>query len=121
MKFLCLAYGAEKDWKALDTSEQNALLAQDEVIRKRGATVAAVQNSVTTVTAWDGVPVTTHVPFTESNVPLAGFSIIEADDVSEVVRLVSQTPCARAKGAIEVRPILMINDPGQPRTGKVSA
>jgi hypothetical protein len=121
MKFLCLAYGAEKDWKALDTSEQNALLAQDEVIRKRGATVAAVQNSVTTVTAWDGVPVTTHVPFTESNVPLAGFSIIEADDVSEVVRLVAQTPCARAKGAIEVRPILMISDPGQPRTGKVSA
>jgi hypothetical protein len=119
LKFLCLAYGAENDWKALIASEQNALLAQDEVIRKRGATVAALQNSVTTVTAWDGVPVTTHLPFAESGVPLAGFSIIEAADMSEVVRLVAQTPCARAKGAIEVRPILMINDPGQtPTTGK---
>jgi hypothetical protein len=111
MKFLCLAYGAEKDWTALNTSEQNTLLAQDEVIRKRGATVAALQNSVTTVTAWDGVPVTMHVPFAESDVPLAGFCIIEAADVTEVVRLVAQTPCARAKGAIEVRQILMINDP----------
>src|SRR6266446_2544508 len=110
MKFLCLAYGAEKDWKALTTSEQNALLAQDEVIRRRGATMAAVQNAVTTVRASDGAPVTTNAAFAESDVPLAGFSIIEAADIDEVVRLVAGTPCARAKGAIEVRPILAIND-----------
>src|ERR1700728_3629531 len=114
MKFLCLSYGAEKDWKALNTSEQNALLAWDEVIRKRGATMAALRNAVTTVTAWDGVPVPTERPFAESSVPLAGFSIIEAADVAEIARLVAQTPCARAKGAIEVRPILVINDPGRP-------
>jgi hypothetical protein len=115
MKFLCLAYGAEKDWKLLTAAEQNALLAQDEVIRRRGATMAAVQNAVTTVRAWDGVPVTTATGFAESSVPLAGFSIIEAADIDEVVRLVAGTPCARAKGAIEVRPILMINDAGHAR------
>ena len=27
MKFLCLAYGSEKDWKALTKDEQDALLA----------------------------------------------------------------------------------------------
>ena len=37
--------------------------------------------------------------------PLAGFSIIEAEDVDEVVRLVSNTPCARAEGVIEIRPL----------------
>jgi hypothetical protein len=37
MKYLCLAYGAEHDWKALDKEEQDALLAQDDVIRRRGA------------------------------------------------------------------------------------
>jgi hypothetical protein len=41
MKFLCLAYGAEKDWKALTKDEQDALLAQDDVLRKRGALMAA--------------------------------------------------------------------------------
>jgi len=33
MLFLCLAYGDEKDWKALLKEEQDALLAQDEVLR----------------------------------------------------------------------------------------
>ena len=46
MKFLCLAYGAEKDWKALTKDEQDALLAQDDVLRKRGALMAAVAPEV---------------------------------------------------------------------------
>jgi glutathione S-transferase len=110
MKYLCLAYGAEKDWTALTVSEQSVLLEQDAVICRRGATMAAVQNSVSTVRAWDGVPVTTDAAFSTSSVPLAGFSIIEATDLNEVVGLVARTPCARAKGAIEVRPILIFHD-----------
>ena len=33
-----------------------------------------------------------------------------AANVDEVVRLVAKTPCARARGWIEIRPILAIND-----------
>jgi hypothetical protein len=62
------------------------------------------------VRAWDGKPATTDGAFANSKVPLAGFSIIEAADIDEAARLVAGTPCARAKGAIEIRPILMIND-----------
>jgi hypothetical protein len=29
MKYLCLAYGSEKDWNKLTSSEQDTLLAQD--------------------------------------------------------------------------------------------
>ena len=54
MKFLCLAYGAEQDWLELTPHEQADLLAQDEVIRNRGNFMAAVEPTVTTVTAWDG-------------------------------------------------------------------
>jgi hypothetical protein len=110
MKYLCLAYGDEKDWNVLTKAEQDKLLAQDQVIRKRGALMAAVQGSVTTVQAWDGTPVTTNGAFAHSAVPLAGFCVIEAKDLNEVVQLIAATPCARAKGAIEVRPILTIND-----------
>jgi hypothetical protein len=45
MKFLCLAYGSEKDWNSLNKSEQDTLLAQDEVLRKRGTLMAAVRTS----------------------------------------------------------------------------
>ena len=110
MKYLCLAYGAEKDWLALSKSEQDALLAQDEVLGKRGALIGAVQTHVTSVRAWDGTPTTSDGALASCSAPLAGFSIIEAANVDEVVRLVAKTPCARARGWIEIRPILAIND-----------
>lgn len=110
MKFLCLAYGNEKDWQALAKEEQDALLAQDQMIRDKGALMAAVRPETTTVIAWDGKPKTKRGSFADSNAPLAGFSIIEAANVDEVVQLVAGTPCARAKGAIEIRPIMAMND-----------
>ena len=106
MKFLCLAYGSEKDWLALTKEEQQAFLAHDEVLRDRGDLVAAVQPEVTTVTAWNGTPTTTNASFSALRLPLAGFSIIEAHDINEVIRLVANTPCARANGAIEIRAFL---------------
>lgn len=109
MKYLCLAYGDAKDWKTLSKDEQDVLLAQDELIRQKGALMAAVRPTVTTVQAWDGNPKVTKRQFADSAAPLAGFSIIEASDVDEVIQLVAKTPCARAKGAIEIRPILAIN------------
>jgi len=110
MKFLCLAYGDEKDWNALTKEQQEEFIAADERLRRRGALMAAVHPEVTTVRAWDGVPSTSDQPVAGSSLPLAGFSVIEAADVDEAVKLVAGTPCARAKGAIEIRPLLMIND-----------
>jgi hypothetical protein len=110
MKFLCLAYGDEKDWKALSKDEQTAVLEQDEKLRERGALMADVKTDVVTVTAWDGKPKAVSGGFADLRTPLAGFSVIEANSMDEVIQLVAGTPCARAKGAIEIRPILTIND-----------
>ncbi len=46
-----------------------------------------------------------------SPLPLAGFGVIEAADLDEAVRLVAGTPCARALGAVEIRPISVMNVP----------
>ena len=110
MKFLCLAYGSEEDWKALPSAEQDTLLAQDEILRQRGTLMGAVEPKVTTVRAWNGTPETAKEPFAQFSAPLAGFSIIEAESLEGVVEMVAKTPCARAKGAIEVRPIMILND-----------
>src|SRR5687767_5201452 len=105
MMFLILAYGAEADWNALSQAEQEKLLAQDEVLRERGSLVAAVETNVTTVRAWQGTPETTNEPVASLPAPLAGVGIIEADDLEHAIRLVADTPCTRAKGAVEIRPI----------------
>ncbi len=111
MKYLCLAYGDEKDWLTLTPQQQAEFLAQDEALRKRGALMASVTTAVTTVRAWDGRPAITDGGANHLAQPLAGFSILEAADLDEAIRLVAGTPCARARGSIEIRPIAAINEP----------
>jgi hypothetical protein len=44
-------------------------------------------------------------PFMSSSLPIAGFAVIEAADLTEAIRMVSQTPCAVAYGVVEVWPL----------------
>lgn len=110
MKYLVLAYGAEADWKELTADRQAELLKADAVMVARGDTVGAVENAATTVTAPDGELTVTTGTFASSRAPLAGFGVIEAADLDEAVRLVADTPCVRAKGAVELRPIMGLNN-----------
>lgn len=105
MKFLCLAYGDEAGWNSLSASEKDEVLAQDAVIRDRGNLMSAVRPQVTTVRNWEGNLVVTDEPYAQHALPLAGFSVIEAGSVEEVIELVANTPCARARGVIEIRPL----------------
>jgi len=103
MKFLCLAYADEAGWNSMSEEEKREVLAQDAVIRSRGNFMSAVQTTVTSVRNWDQNLEISHGAFAGTELPLAGFSVIEARDVDEVINLVSNTPCARAKGVIEIR------------------
>jgi hypothetical protein len=103
MKFLCLAYGDEDGRNALNADEKQAVLAQDVMIRNRGDLMAAVHTRVTAVRNWDGKLEVTSTPYAQHPLPLAGFSVIEAGSLDEVIELVANTPCARARGVIEIR------------------
>lgn len=109
MKFLCLAYGDEAGWNSLNEEEKREVLAQDAAIRDRGNLMSAVQRTVTSVRNWDRNLEISNEPFARNDLPLAGFSVVEAENVEEVIELVSNTPCARAKGVIEVWPFWDIN------------
>lgn len=115
MKYLCLAYGDEDGWNSLSEEEQKEVLAQDEVIRERGSLMSAVQTKVTTVKNWDRNLEVTEEASAQPPLPLAGFSVIEAESVDEVVELVKNTPCARARGFIEIRPFWDLE--GEPERG----
>lgn len=104
MKFLCLAYGDEEGWRALSASEQAKALAHDAVIRDRGNLMSALRPEATSVRNWEGRLEVTTQPSAHPALPLAGFSVIEAGSLEEVIALVANTPCARARGVIEIRP-----------------
>lgn len=112
MKFLCLAYGDEAGWNSLSDEEKREVLAQDEVIRDRGNLVSAAERTVTVVRNWDGDRVVTREPFARNELPLAGFYVVESENMEEVIELVSNTPCARARGVVEIRPVRSVRDEG---------
>lgn len=116
MRFLCLAYGDEDGWNTLSEAEKQEALAQDAVIRDRGNLMTAVQTGVTSVRNWDKNLEVTDEPYARHGLPLAGFSVIEAESLDEVIEMVSSSPCARARGVIEIRPFweLGSNGTGQP-------
>ena len=109
MKFLCLAYGSEGDWENLTPEEQNEVLAADDVIREKGNLVGAVSTDVSSLRAWERRPVITAGSYSQPGVPLAGFGIIEAETFEQVAELLKNTPCARAKGVVEIREITESN------------
>lgn len=113
MKFLCLAYGDEDGWSSLSEDEKKEVLAQDAVIRDRGDLMSAFKTTVTSVRNWDRKLEVTDKPYAQHDLPLAGFSVIEAESLQEVIALVSNTPCARARGFIEIRPLWDVGGKGE--------
>jgi len=89
MKYLCLAYGDGKDWEALSSSDQEALLAQDELLRAREDLVAPVGPCTTVRVVGDHVVRSTG-SFAAARVPLAGFSLKEVSLVTAAMRWLQQ-------------------------------
>ena len=112
MKYLCLAYEAEKKLNSLSKSEWDVLrgetLAYVEELRKNGCLVAAEPlqsvRTAKTVRVRDGKVSLTDGPFAETKETLGGFFLINAGDLNEAIAVASKWPSARL-GSIEVRPI----------------
>lgn len=105
MKYLCLVYLDKDNWSAVPDREclncgdelraADKLLGGEPLYPVETAKTVRIRNGTTTVT--DG-------PFAETKEHLAGFYLLDADDMDEAVRLASKIPPARA-GSIEVRPV----------------
>jgi hypothetical protein len=112
MKFVVLIYHEEALLDAMpprqfDATMRDCLAHADDLRRDgrlldsqmlEGAATAKsirIRNGRTTIT--DG-------PFTETKELLAGFNLIEADDLEEAVRIAAEFPWAET-GCVEVRPV----------------
>ena len=105
MKYLCLVYGEEEKIGAMTDDE---CMEYDAFIRKAGWCLASealqqVQTAKTVRVRGDNVSVTDG-PFAETKEQLAGFYLIDADDMDDAIQIASKIPPAEV-GCIEVRPI----------------
>ncbi len=110
MKYLCLVY---LDEKRLDELPDEDCVDFDTAIRKSGHCIASEAlesvQTATTVRVRNSKVSVTDGPFAETKEQLAGFYMIEANDLNEAIQLASQIPPARV-GSIEVRPIRPIRE-----------
>lgn len=105
MKYLCLVYLDEKKLEEVPDSE---CMAFGEGLRESGRYIAgeALQSidAATTVRVRNGKVSMTDGPYAETKEQLAGFYLIDANDLNEAVQVAAKIPPARV-GSIEVRPV----------------
>ena len=105
-KFVTIGYGDEAGYKRTPEDIRNAAHEQDASLVRQGALVGRAGSPVQ-VRNHDAKGVRTEAgAHMESELPIAGFAIIEAPNLEEAIAMVSKVPCAVAHGVVEVWPLL---------------
>jgi hypothetical protein len=121
MRYLCLIHLDENEMAAIPPPEMSALNAEhldlnDELRRTGNFIVAeALEPARTTaqVRMRHGKRTVVDGPYTESKEMIAGFYLIEANDMNEAIDIASRLPSARL-GTVEVRPARQLVVDGRP-------
>ncbi len=103
--FITIGYGDRAGYDRTPPPVRNAAHAHDELLQKRGALMGIAGTPVQVRNHQTAKVQTNTGPYLASQLPVAGFAVIEASSMEEAVRLVSQTPCAVAYGVVEVWPL----------------
>jgi hypothetical protein len=112
MKCICLGYYDEKKWQAMSELEWitslRACLAYDEALRTNGHMIGGealqVVRRAATLRWQNGTVSVTDGPLAETQEQLGGVLVLEAEDLSHAIRLMSKHPGIRLGGRFEIRP-----------------
>lgn len=104
-RFLTIGYGDRAGYERTDPAIRDAAHQHDERLFAQGA-VMGVAGEPVQVRNHDGAGVNrSEGSFLRSELPIAGFALIEAATLEEAIELASKTPCAVAHGVVEVWPL----------------
>jgi hypothetical protein len=113
MKYVLLIYSSPNAFQALPEEERRALMTEFEALNKEleesgvfvgGEGLADPVNSKT-VRVRGGVPAITDGPFAEAKEQLAGYYIVDVENIDRATEIALRDPASRL-WAIEVRPVM---------------
>lgn len=104
-RFVTIGYGDRAGYDQTDPAIRDAAHQHDACLRANGALMGRAGQPVQVRNHNESGVNVSEGPFLRSDLPIAGFMIIEATDLAEAVSLVSKTPCAVAHGVVEVWPL----------------
>jgi hypothetical protein len=104
-RYITIGYGDRAGYDRTPQTVRDAAHAQDARLRSAGA-LLGIAGAPVQVRNPDATGLETRDgAFMSSALPIAGFAVIEAADLAEAIRMVSQVPCAVAHGVVEVWPL----------------
>ncbi len=104
-KFVTIGYGDRAGYDRTDPSARDDAHAYEARLHAEGA-LMGIAGPPTQVRNHGGAAVdATPGPFMRSDLPVAGFAVIEAPTLEDAISMVSKTPCAVAHGVVEVWPL----------------
>jgi hypothetical protein len=112
-KFITIGYGDREGYDRTSKAVRDAAHAHDDALQKGGALIGIAGHPVQVRNHETRQVETKDGAYMTSQLPIAGFAVIEAPTLSEAVKMVSQTPCAVAYGVVEVWPLEQPEQAGQ--------
>jgi hypothetical protein len=104
-KFVTIGYGDRAGYERTAPGVRDAAHNHDARLRADGA-LMGVAGTPVQVRNPDAAGIETiQEAFMRSDLPIAGFAVIDAANVDEAVALVAKTPCAVAHGVVDVWPL----------------
>ena len=111
MKYLLLIYNNEQSWSAITEGERQQIYGEYRKLREEllssnqfvtGSQLQPI-STATSVRVRDSKELVTDGPFAETHEQLAGYFLIEAQNLDEATSIAARIPSAKT-GTVEVRP-----------------
>ena len=104
-KYVTIGYGDRAGYDRTPRPIRDAAHEQDAKLRSEGALIGIAGTPVQVRNPNAAGTKTMSGPFMSSALPIAGFAVIEAEDLAAAIEKVSRVPCAVAHGGVEVWPL----------------
>lgn len=104
-RFLTIGYGDRAGYDATSRAVRDAAHEQDARLAADGAVIGMAGRPVQVRNPEASGIETKTGPFMKAELPVAGFALIEADDLDDAIRKASGVPCAVAHGVVEIWPL----------------
>lgn len=108
-KFITIGYGDQEGYNRTGQKVRDAAHEHDSKLIRMGALTGIAGNPVQVRNPGGQNLETVEGAFMSTDLPIAGFSVIDAETLEQAIELVSRTPCAVAHGVVEVWPLELIS------------
>lgn len=103
--FITIGYGDQAGYDRTDPTVRDQAHAHDEQLAQSGARIGRAGKPVQVRNPEGRAVQREESAFMDSELPVAGFMLIEANSLDHAIALVADTPCAVAHGVVEVWPL----------------